>query len=145
MDFAILGPLEARDERGPVDLGPPRQRALLALLLLRRGEVVPRDVLVEELWGGAAPETAAKIVQLYVSDLRKVLDPERRLLVTQRPGYRLEIAPEQLDAVRFEELAAAARGAAPDVAARRLREALALWRGPALADVAYDSFAQAEI
>src|ERR687884_62534 len=104
MNFAILGPLEARDERGPVDLGPPRQRALLALLLLRRGEVVPQDVLVEELWSGEAPDTAAKIVQLYVSDLRKALDPDRRLLVTQRPGYRLVVEPEQLDAARFERL-----------------------------------------
>src|SRR5919197_5882726 len=124
MEFAILGPLEARDGNAPVELGPPRQRALLALLLLRRNEVVPQEVLIEELWPGGAPETAAKIVQLYVSDLRKAIDPERRLLVTQRPGYRLDVEPEQLDAARFERLAEAARREPPEVAGPRLREAL---------------------
>jgi DNA-binding SARP family transcriptional activator len=145
MEFAILGPLEARDGHAPVELGPPRQRALLALLLLRRNELVPQEVLIEELWPGGPPGTAAKIIQLYVSDLRKTLDPERRLLVTQRPGYRLVLEPEQLDAARFERLAAEARGLPPEEASARLREALALWRGPALADFGYEPFAQAEI
>jgi DNA-binding SARP family transcriptional activator len=145
MEFAILGPLEARDGPTPVELGPPRQRALLALLLLRRNEVVPQEVLIEELWPDGPPETAAKIVQMYVSDLRKALDPERRLLVTQRPGYRLAVEPEQVDAARFERLAADARGRPPEEASARLRDALALWRGPALADFTYEPFAQAEI
>jgi DNA-binding SARP family transcriptional activator len=145
MEFAILGPLEARDGHAPIELGPPRQRALLALLLLRRNEVVPQEVLIEELWPNGPPGTAAKIVQLYVSDLRKTLDPDRRLLVTQRPGYRLALDPEQLDAARFERLAAEARGRPPAEAAARLRDALALWRGPALTDFAYEPFAQAEI
>src|SRR5215208_2180291 len=145
MEFAILGPLEARDGHAPIELGPPRQRALLALLLLRRNDVVPQQVLIEELWPDRAPDTAAKIVQLYVSDLRKALDPERRLLVTQRPGYRLALAPEQLDAERFERLVAAARRRPPEEASAGLREALALWRGPPLAEFAYEPFAQAEI
>src|SRR5215212_1570817 len=115
MEFAILGPLEARDGHAPVELGPPRQRALLALLLLRRNEVLPQEVLIEELWPSGPPGTAAKIVQLYVSELRKALDPERRLLITQRPGYRLAVEPDQVDVGRFERLAAGARGRPPEV------------------------------
>src|SRR5204863_4850104 len=95
-----------------------------------------------------APETAPKIIQLYVSALRKALDPERRVLLTEAPGYRLVVDPEQLDAASFERLAAEGRAAfaAGDAlgAAKRLREALALWRGPALADVADAEFARAD-
>ena len=102
MEFRILGPLEAADDEGAVALGPTKQRALLAVLLLHRGEVVPSERLIEELWGGRAPATAAKSVQVYVSQLRKALG-ER--LVTRGGGYVLELEPRSLDLDRFQALA----------------------------------------
>ncbi len=148
MQFGILGPLEVSTAGGRLPLGSPQQRALLADLLLHANEVVPRDRLIDDLWGDAPPGTATKIVQLYVSALRKALDPERRMLVTEAPGYRLIVDPEQLDASSFERLAAEGRRALaagdPAAGADRLRAALALWRGPALADVADAEFARAD-
>ena len=150
----MLGPLEVRGEHGPVSLGTPQQRALLAVLLLNANEVVSRDRLIDELWGESPPETAAKLVQVYVSRLRKALEPDRAsggsdVLVTQTPGYLLTVGPDELDISRFELLAEAgqealSRGAAGE-AADLLREALALWRGPALADFVFESFAEAEV
>jgi DNA-binding SARP family transcriptional activator len=145
VQFRILGPLEVTDADATVPLGGPRQRALLASLLLRPNEVVPRDRLIDDVWGDDPPGSARKIVQLYVSALRKAFDPERRILLTQAPGYRLAVEPEQLDAVRFERLVAEARRRAPAERAALLREALSLWRGPALADLVGEPFAQAEI
>src|SRR5262245_1714386 len=100
MDYLILGPLEAHAEGRPLRLGGAKQRALLALLLLQRNETVPVDRLIDGLWGEAPPATAGKSLQVYVSRLRRLLDPEGRgpeRLVTRPPGYRLEVAPGELD------------------------------------------------
>ncbi len=120
-----------------------QQRKLLAILLLHHGEAVSSDRLIEELWDGRPPGTAAKALQGYVSSLRKQLGPET--VQTVGAGYRMEVAAGDLDARRFEDLLAAARPLDREPAAAQLHEALALWRGPALADFAYDSFAQREI
>jgi DNA-binding SARP family transcriptional activator len=121
---------------GPIPLGGPLQRAVLALLLTRPNEVVSADRLIDELWSGAPPRTAANTVQYYVSQLRKLLGSDR--ILTRAPGYAIRVEPGELDLERFERLVVAG-----DVAA--LREALDLWRGPPLADFAYASFARAEI
>ena len=154
MEFQVLGPLEVHREGGLVALGPAKQRAVLAILLVRANELVSSDRLIEELWP-EPPKTAANTLQVYVGRLRKALEPGRtqrapgELLATMPPGYLLRIAPDELDADRFERLVGEGRDAAaardPAAAAARLRQALALWRGPALADFAYDPFAQAEI
>jgi len=128
----ILGPLRVTLAGAAVPLGAARQQALLALLALHPAEAVPADRLVEELWDGAAPETASKIVQIYVSELRKALG--RDAIATRGGGYALQLDPERVDARRFEQLAAT--GA--------YREALGLWRGPALGDFRYERWAQAE-
>jgi DNA-binding SARP family transcriptional activator len=143
----LLGPLEvARQGRG-VAVGGPKPRALLAALALEPGRVVSIDHLVENLWPGEAPETAAHAVQVYVSQLRKALGTET--IETRAPGYALEVDPGCIDALSFVRLAAEGRDtlAAGDAAAAStiLREALALWRGPALADFTYEPFAQTEI
>ncbi len=148
-DFRILGTLEVVQDGGTVDLGPPRQRALLARLLIDPGAVVSADRLIDDLWLGDAPETARHALHVYVSRLRKALGPDRIRLERQRSGYRLLIEPVELDAARFEELATEGRAgrARGDSAAagERLREALAQWRGPALADFADEVFAREEI
>jgi len=143
MDFRLLGPLEVAEHDRSLALGGVKQRSLLAILLLHANELVSTDHQIDQLWGGTPPATAAKSIQVYVSRLRKVLGEGR--LVTQAPGYVLRVEPSELDLARFEQLAGEARRAAPQGAARKLSEALALWRGPALADLAYESFAQAEI
>jgi DNA-binding SARP family transcriptional activator len=135
-------------------LGGAKQRAVLALLLLHANEVVSTDRLIDELWGESPPESATNMLQGYVSHLRKTLEPgsrrgEHELLVWRPPGYVLQIRLDQVDAARFEQLAAEGRrlldrGSA-DAAANRLRAALALWRGGALDDLAYERFARAEI
>ena len=155
MEFRILGPIEAIDGDRPLALGGSKQRALLGMLLLHAGEVVSSDRLIDELWPGERREEAVKSLQVAVSRLRKALEPERRagtasgLLVTRAPGYELRAAPERIDAKRFEALAERGRRALSHGAAReareRLDEALELWRGPPLADLAYESFCQAEI
>jgi DNA-binding SARP family transcriptional activator/tetratricopeptide (TPR) repeat protein len=134
---------------GPVALGTPQQRSLLALLLLNANEVVSRDRLIDELWGASAPQSATKLVQVYVSRLRKALEPWGELLVTQAPGYTVRIEPDQLDVERFERLAGeghqALAAGKPEQAAACLREGLDLWRGAPLADFAFETFAEAEV
>lgn len=146
IEFRLLGAFEVVVDNRPLPLGSPRQRALLAVLVLHRGEAVSPDRLIDALWSGRAPPTARKIVQGYISSLRKVLGDG--LLVSGGSGYVLDIAPDHIDSGRFESLAAAGRRRLmendPGAAAKLLREALALWRGPPLADFAYDAFAQAE-
>ena len=147
VEFRILGPLEIVEHGRRVAVGAPKVRALLAVLLLHRGEVVSSDRLVDALWGERASATAAKTVQVYVSNLRRALGDG--LVVTRGRGYVLETGADQVDADRFNALSAEGRGALeagePRAAAKRLREALALWRGPALADFAYEEFAQSAI
>jgi DNA-binding SARP family transcriptional activator len=143
-DFRILGPLEVVDETGPLLLGGQKQRCVLALLLLEAPRPVSTDRLVDVLWGERPPRTAATSLQNFISQLRKALGPD--VLVTKPPGYALAVGPEDLDLERFRRLVADARAADdPRGRAERLREALALWRGPALADVEFESFAQSEI
>jgi DNA-binding SARP family transcriptional activator len=142
------------DGQRQVELGRPKQRALLAVMLVHANQVVPLDRLIDELWGEEQPAQAGASLQAYVSHLRRALEPGRpartppRVLVTQPPGYRLVVAPGDLDAARFVVLAEEGHrlleGGQPGSAAQVLREALGLWRGPALADVADEAFAQAE-
>ena len=143
MDFRLLGPLEVVDDNRPLELGGAKQRSVLAILLMNANELVTTDQLIDEIWGGTPPAKAAKNVQVQVSRMRKVLDTGR--LTTGPGGYVLHIGPDESDVARFERLAAEAGSAAPQGAADKLREALALWRGPALADLAYEGFAQPEI
>jgi DNA-binding SARP family transcriptional activator len=135
MEFRILGPMEVIEGDRSLSLGGGRQRALLALLLTRPNEVVSTDRLVDELWGSHPPRQAMNTIQQYVSKLRKTLGSDR--IVTRPPGYLIRVGPEELDLERFERLVAEGE-------AESLQEALALWRGPALADLAYESFAQEE-
>jgi DNA-binding SARP family transcriptional activator len=148
MEFRILGSLEVRADDGPLALGGAKPRGLLAVLLLHANEPVSAERLAVALWGDDAPTGAVKTIQVHVSRLRRALgDPA--VLVTTPAGYELHVAPGALDADRFAELSAAGHAAladgAPDRAGRLLREALALWRGPALAEFAFAGFAQDEI
>lgn len=146
LDFLILGPFQVIDQQ-PLVLGGPRQRAVLALLLLNRREVVTTDRMIDELWGEHPPATVGKAIHVYVSNLRKVVGDG--VLLTSDGGYRLDVEPSQVDADRFDGLVARGRTALergyPVMARQRLREALGLWRGRALADFSYHQFAQAEI
>jgi YVTN family beta-propeller protein len=146
MDFRILGPLEVRDDRGGLSLGGGKQRALLALLLIHPNESLSTDLLIDELWPEQPPPTVAKILQNYVSQLRRVLGDDR--LQTQARGYALRVEPGELDLdrfrQRFEEGKRAQAAGDPKRAALLLREALALWRGSPLADFAYEPFARDE-
>ena len=140
MLFRVLGPLEVRTSSGWTAIGAPKQRAVLAALVLACGEVVPTERLVDELWGTQPPAGARKLVSRYVMQVRLLAgDPDGQMLVTRSPGYQLLMAPDQVDARRFEEALAAGRTALGDgdagQAGQLLREGLALWRGPALADV----------
>jgi DNA-binding SARP family transcriptional activator/ABC-type branched-subunit amino acid transport system substrate-binding protein/DNA-binding beta-propeller fold protein YncE len=156
MQFGILGPLEVSDEGRRVEIGGHKQRALLASLLLHANEVVSLDRLIDELWGETPPPTAAKTLQAQVSRLRRALngdvDPATHMLgplETRGHGYLLKVEPGQIDADRFQGMLEEARRTRaegkPEKAAEELRRALALWRGPALADFAYEPFAQTEI
>jgi DNA-binding SARP family transcriptional activator/pimeloyl-ACP methyl ester carboxylesterase len=145
MQFKLLGPLEVRDGSEPVMVAGRKQRALLARLLLDVNRTVATDRLVDDLWGEDVPESAQKMVQIYVSQLRKVLP--NGMLQTRPPGYAMEVDPAAIDLVRFERLrldgeAAHAAGNAA-IAAEQLSEALALWRGEALGEF-QESFARAE-
>ena len=142
MELRILGPLEAFANGQQVLIGRGKPQALLALLALRRGTVVSTDAIIDCLWGERPPQTAVKSVQVYVSRLRRSLGDD--VIVTRPPGYALEIEPEQLDLARFERLVDEARQLPPAEAATSLRDALALWRGPPLADL-HEGFADAEI
>ena len=149
MEFRLLGALEVSAKGAVADLGPPKQRALLAILLLHAGEIVPIDRLIDLLWGERSPRTAAHSIQIYVSDLRRALESlggGREVLATRAPGYQLDTDPETIDARRFERLVEEGtrqlRDGDPGGGAEALRTALRLWRGPALSDFAYEEFAQ---
>ena len=137
MHIHLLGPVEVSSDNGHVALGGPKPRALLAMLALDAGSTVSAERLIDGLWGDEPPPTAAKMVQNYVSHLRKAMAAlgEDDAIATRGRGYQLELGRDQVDAGRFERLLA--QGAA--------REALRLWRGPPLADVADEPIAAAEI
>jgi len=144
VEFAILGPLKISDGGRELTPGRAKQRALLAMLLLRANEVVGTDQLVEGLWGESPPATAANALHGHVSSLRKRLGVER--IETRPAGYRLRVDAGELDLARFERLVAEARRRSePERRSMRLGEALELWRGEPLADLRYQSFAQPEI
>jgi DNA-binding SARP family transcriptional activator len=138
LGFSVLGPVEATLDGWPLVLGGTRQRALLALLLVRANEVVPGSRLIDEIWGDDPPPSAQNILQGYVSDLRKVLG--RGTIETRGRGYALLVDARRLDLHRFEALVGRAAREEPVSAASTLHEALALWRGPALADVRDEIF-----
>jgi YVTN family beta-propeller protein len=135
VDLHLLGPVEALLDGQPVALGAPKQRAVLAMLALRLGHTVSVDRLAEGLWGEDAPPSAPKMLQLYVSHLRRLLASNGAEIVTHGRGYELRLTDGDVDAIRFERLIDEARG----------RDALALWRGEPLADLADEPFAAAEI
>ena len=142
LDFRILGPLEVSDETGHVALGGPKQRGLLAILVLEAGRVVSTDRLIDLLWGEEAPKTATASLQNAVGRLRRALGAD--VLETRAPGYVLSVSPEQIDARRFERTLVDARRLPPAERRAQIEQALTLWRGPALAEFAFDDFAQAE-
>jgi DNA-binding SARP family transcriptional activator len=139
LEFRILGPLEALEDGAPVALGGAKQKALLAVLLLNANEVVSTERLIDALWD-EPPARPTKAVQVYVARLRKALG---RTLQSRPPGYVLELTPEQLDLARFQRLCGEASDR-PGATAAKLREALSLWRGPALAEFTNEPFARAE-
>jgi DNA-binding SARP family transcriptional activator/pimeloyl-ACP methyl ester carboxylesterase len=150
VEFRVLGPLELTSGGQPLALGGARTRAVLAMLLVSANRVVPADRIADELWPGRARDRAAANLQVRLSELRRALKSvgEETRLVTRPPGYLLRVADGELDLLRFESLAAAGRealasGDAP-AAARLLAESLALWRGPALADLHDLPFAATE-
>src|SRR3954451_8888603 len=148
MEFQVLGPLEVRSERGALGLEGLKPRAVLAMLLLHANEPVSAERLAVGLWGQDAPAAAGKTVQVHVSRLRKALgDPEA--VRTTPAGYRLRVRPGELDAECFARGVAEGQRALeagdPQRAGVVLREALELWHGPALADLEFEPFAQAEI
>ncbi|MBO4273449.1 BTAD domain-containing putative transcriptional regulator [Microbispora triticiradicis] len=156
LDFRLLGTVEVADAAGTVlDLGPRKQRAVLALLLLNAPHVVPLDQLIDRLWSDEPPSSATGTLQAYISHLRRTLEPRRsprspaQVLRTREPGYLLDVEPDQIDAERFTRAAEAAHAALaagrPEEADRILRPALALWRGEPLADLADEPFARSTI
>src|SRR4051812_35538813 len=134
MDVLLLGPIEARLDGRTIPLGAHRQRALLALLALHANTALSSDRIVEELWGEEPPVTAAKMVQLYVSHLRRLLPGDATAIITRGGGYELRLPEDAVDALRFERL----------IAEHRPREALELWRGEALGDLRDEPFAAME-
>jgi DNA-binding SARP family transcriptional activator/DNA-binding beta-propeller fold protein YncE len=142
VEFRLLGPLEVVDAGRPLSLGGKKQRSVLAVLLLNANSVVSSDRLIDSVWGDAAPETVESVLQGYVSKLRRLLGLD---IETRAPGYVLHVDADHIDAARFERSVREARDLPPADHAHALRNALALWRGPALADLAYEDFAQPEI
>jgi DNA-binding SARP family transcriptional activator len=126
MDLLLLGPIEVRLDHRSISIGARKQRAVLAMLGLEVGRTVSADRLIEGLWGERAPPSAPKLIQLYVSQLRKLLDGNGAQIVTRDRGYELRLLDGEVDVLRVERL----------IEGSRAREALALWRGEALADVA---------
>src|SRR5215217_5306502 len=143
--FRILGPLEVDVGGDTIPLGGPKQRAVLAHLVLRANQLVPAETLIDQIWPEEPPEKARNVIQTYVSHLRKALGHDR--IESNGPGYRLRLDPFELDAARFDVLMRDAKRSLPvdpSVAVATLEDALALWRGPALADLADQSSLLAE-
>ena len=142
MEFRILGSVGVSDGDRLVGMQAAKQRALLAILLLNANQPVATERLIDQLWDGRPPATARKVLQTYVSKLRRVTGDA--VLITCPAGYELRVEPGELDLHRFQTLVAQAREASPREAAGLLRRALAEWRGPPLADLRDEAFAQAE-
>ena len=146
MEFRVLGPLEVVDRGTPVKLTAPLHRSLLAALVLRRGEALYAELLIEALWGSRPPESAPSLLRLYISQVRRALPEDR--LVTRRPGYALTVEPGELDSEAFEVLLADGRRARTDGNARLARSllgrALGLWHGTAFAGLASEPFVTGE-
>jgi DNA-binding SARP family transcriptional activator len=154
VEFAILGPLEVRDQHRRIEVPGGNARRVLAVLVMHINQIVSTDRLIEALWNLTPPVTAANTLQTYVSHLRRALEPDRSprakdgVLRTHSNGYQLVVASEAVDAVRFERLVDDGRRALasdPAQAAESLRAALGLWRGDPLAEFGWELFAQAEI
>lgn len=139
MEFRVLGPVEVIGQGALLDMGAPRLRLLLALLLIRSGETVSSDRLIEDLWEADPPETARHTLQGYVYRLRSAFGSDGWRLETRPPGYQLKLSPDELDSRRFQDLAHEGRIALaeghPEAAAGLLEKALGLWRGSPLADL----------
>ena len=150
MEFRILGPLEVLQGETSIDLGGPKQRAVLAILVLHAGRVVSLDRIIDQLWGDEPPARATGTLQAYVSNLRRALEPDRAprtpaaMLASRAPGYVLQAAEDSIDAIRFEKLLGRGRDlldrGRPAEAHQTLTEALSIWRGPVLADLADSPF-----
>ena len=154
MEYRILGKLDVLRDGESIDLGAFRQRAMLAMLLTSPNMVFSTDQLIDGLWGDDGSVNRQNSLWVYVSGLRKALEPEREkrsegtILLTRAPGYLLEVEPDEIDAVRFERMIGEGRSLAesdPAAASLVFGEALALWRGRAFEDFTYESFAQTEI
>jgi predicted ATPase/DNA-binding SARP family transcriptional activator/Tfp pilus assembly protein PilF len=149
LEVAILGPVTASDAGSPLRLGGPRQRALLAVLALNANAFVSEDRLLGDIWPNASRQAGKRNLKVYVSSLRKALGRGASCLETRNGGYALVLKPEQLDAATFEDRLARGRHALaagdPAAAAEHLGTALALWRGPALGDLAFEPFAAAPV
>src|SRR5688500_9121663 len=143
IEISVLGPMTVSVDGEPIDLTSGKQRALLALLALHAGQVLSVDRLVDDLWGEDPPPTARHALQVHVSNLRKLLG--QGAVATERPGYVLRVPSGACDALLFEELARAGRrtltAGSADEASEKLADALSLWRGAALADLAFEPFA----
>ncbi|HKC18789.1 MAG TPA: BTAD domain-containing putative transcriptional regulator [Candidatus Dormibacteraeota bacterium] len=147
MEFRMLGPLEVRSGGETLALGGAKQRALLAILLLQPNHVVSRERLAELLWGDEPPPTADHVIEVYVSQLRRALEPggaPYKLLVRKPAGYVLQVPASDLDTTQFASLVEGAKTCGPAEAVAHLQRALEMWRGPALADFAGESFAVSE-
>jgi DNA-binding SARP family transcriptional activator/class 3 adenylate cyclase len=143
LSFRLLGSFEVARGGRAVQLGGQKQRAVLAILALEAGRVVSTDRLIDQLWGEQPPKTAATSLQNFISQLRKAVGAD--VVVTKPPGYLLNVAPAQVDLNHFERLVGEARSLEPEPGAEKLREAFELWRGPPLADFAFEPFAESEI
>jgi DNA-binding SARP family transcriptional activator len=147
MQYGLLGPFEATRDGRALELRATKVQTVLAMLVLRPNQIVFADQLIEGLWGERPPETASNTLQTYVSRLRKLLGPN--VIQTRAGGYVLSVNPECIDSHRFQRLRnqgqEALRAGEPAAAATLLAGALGQWRGPALADFTYETFAQAEI
>lgn len=148
MLLRVLGPLEVWGPAGPISLRAAKPRGLLSILTIQRGITCSVDFLLDALWGEDPPASAGKLLQVYVSQLRKALPPDVRV-ETRPSGYRLDVDPAQVDALLFEGLVhegrSALRAGNPALAGSLLRRGLGLWRGPAYADVQYEPFATEEV
>jgi DNA-binding SARP family transcriptional activator len=142
MDVRLLGPVEVSTEAGLIRIRSPKQRALLAMLALQPGRLVQVEALIAGLWGDHQPDDAEGSLRFHVARLRKLMAAQRSALATRPGGYELSVVDAAVDVTRFEQLMRDARWAGDRRAAvATLEQALALWRGPALADVADEPFA----